>query len=125
MEFRILGPLEVVDGDRQVALGGCRQRALLALLLTRANEVVSTDRLIDQLWADEPPRTAANTLQLYVRGAHLGDAGSPGHERSTSVHPGARMRPATVPLPVSANPNPHGYTRSPGTRRPMFGDGRD
>ena len=50
MEFRILGPLEVVDGDRPLALGGERQRALLALLLTRANEVVSTDRLIDELW---------------------------------------------------------------------------
>ena len=45
MEFRILGPLEVVDGDCPLPLGGERQRALLALLLTRANEVVSTDRL--------------------------------------------------------------------------------
>ena len=50
MEFRILGPLEVVDADRPLPLGGERQRALLALLLTRANEVVSTDRLIDELW---------------------------------------------------------------------------
>lgn len=66
MEFRVLGPLEVVDGDRQVPLGGSRQRALLALLLTRANEVVSADRLIDQLWSGRPPRTAVNTLQYYV-----------------------------------------------------------
>ena len=62
----MLGPLEVVDGDRQIALGGSRQRALLALLLTRANEVMSTDRLIDELWGDQPPRTAANTLQYYI-----------------------------------------------------------
>jgi DNA-binding SARP family transcriptional activator len=41
VEFRILGPLEAVDGDRALALGSTRQRALLALLLTRANEVVS------------------------------------------------------------------------------------
>ncbi|HEY7731859.1 MAG TPA: BTAD domain-containing putative transcriptional regulator [Gaiellaceae bacterium] len=66
MEFRILGPLEVVDGERQVSLGGARQRAVLALLLTRANEIVSTERLIDQLWAEQPPKAAANTVQYYV-----------------------------------------------------------
>jgi DNA-binding SARP family transcriptional activator len=66
LEFRILGPLEVVDGDRPLPLGGARQRALLSLLLTRPNEVVSADRLIDELWGDEPPKTAANTVQYYV-----------------------------------------------------------
>jgi DNA-binding SARP family transcriptional activator len=66
MEFRILGPLEVLDGDRPVPLGGPRQRALLAILLTRANEVVSTERLIDELWGEQPPRAAANTVQYYV-----------------------------------------------------------
>src|SRR5712691_11547347 len=66
MEFRILGPLEVVDGDRSVPLGGGRQRALLALLLTRPNEVLSTDRLVDQLWGARPPKTALNTIQYYV-----------------------------------------------------------
>lgn len=66
MEFRILGPLEVVDGDRPLALGGERQRALLALLLTRANEVVSTDRLIDELWGMRPPKQALNTIQYYI-----------------------------------------------------------
>jgi DNA-binding SARP family transcriptional activator len=50
MEFRILGPLEVWDGERRVDLGGSKRRALLAFLLLHANEVVSTDRLIDQLW---------------------------------------------------------------------------
>ena len=49
MEFRILGPLEVVEEGRVLTLGGSRQRALLVLLLTRANEVVSTGRLIDEL----------------------------------------------------------------------------
>ena len=66
MEFRILGPLEVVAAGKPVALGGARQRALLALLLTRPNEVVSTDRLIDELWGPAPPRAALNTVQYYV-----------------------------------------------------------
>ena len=66
MEFRILGPLEVVYDGRSLPLGGARQRALLALLLTRANEVVSADRLIDELWEAQPPRTATNSLQYHV-----------------------------------------------------------
>lgn len=66
MEFRILGPIEVVEQGRSLALGGARQRALLALLLTRANEVVSTDRLIDELWRERAPKTAANALQYHV-----------------------------------------------------------
>jgi DNA-binding SARP family transcriptional activator len=66
VEFRILGPLEVVERGRALALGGPKQRTLLALLLTRANAVVSTDRLIHELWSAEPPSTAANTLQYHV-----------------------------------------------------------
>jgi DNA-binding SARP family transcriptional activator len=66
VEFRILGPLEVVEGDRVLMLGGSRQRALLALLLTRSNEVVSADRLIEELWPREPPQNAANALQYHV-----------------------------------------------------------
>ncbi len=66
MEFRILGPLEVVADGRPLALGGARQRALLALLLTRANQVVSTDRLIDELWGERAPKAAANALQYHV-----------------------------------------------------------
>ena len=66
MEFRILGPLEVVDGDRPLTLKGSRLRALLVLLLASANEVVSTDRLIDELWGAQPPRAATNALQYHV-----------------------------------------------------------
>ena len=66
MEFRLLGPLEVLDGDRAVAIGGGKRRALLALLLLHANEVVSADRLIDELWGERPPATAAKGLQVYV-----------------------------------------------------------
>src|SRR4051812_47095404 len=66
MEFRILGPLEVVEGGRSLPLGGPLQRAVLAMLLVHANTVVSTDRLIDALWGDRAPGSAARTLQVYV-----------------------------------------------------------
>jgi DNA-binding SARP family transcriptional activator len=69
MEFQILGPLEVRDeGGNSLALGAPKQRALLALLLLHANEPVSVDRLIDELWGEHPPRTAAKSLQVYVSG---------------------------------------------------------
>jgi WD40 repeat protein/DNA-binding SARP family transcriptional activator len=67
MEFRLLGPLEVSGDGRMLSIGGPKQRAVLAHLLLRANEVVSVDRLIDAIWGDEPPETARNTLQTYVR----------------------------------------------------------
>jgi YVTN family beta-propeller protein len=66
MDFRILGPLEVRDGDRSLALGGEKQRAVLAILLLYRNEVVSADRLIDELWGDSPPAGARQTLRAYV-----------------------------------------------------------
>ena len=66
MEFRILGPLEVLEDGHQVPLGGSKQRALLASLLLHANEVVSRDRLIDELWGASPPDTAPTALQVYV-----------------------------------------------------------
>src|SRR5256885_14348060 len=66
MEFRILGPLDVVDGERAIGLAGAKHRALLAMLLLHANEVVSTDRLIGALWEEEPPQGARKTLQLYI-----------------------------------------------------------
>ncbi len=66
MEFRILGPLEVLDEDRLVDVGGPKQRALLAILLLHANEIVSPDTLIDELWGDAPPPTAVRTLHAHV-----------------------------------------------------------
>jgi DNA-binding SARP family transcriptional activator len=68
LEFRILGPLEVRNSDAEVALGGLKQRALLAILLLRAGRVVSTDTLVDQLWGERPPRTATTSLQNFVSG---------------------------------------------------------
>jgi DNA-binding SARP family transcriptional activator len=69
VEFQILGPLEVRERDRTVALGGTKQRAVLAILLLHRGEVVSSDRLIDELWGEHPPATAAKTLQGYI--SHL------------------------------------------------------
>jgi YVTN family beta-propeller protein len=66
MEFRILGPLEVWVDGAPAALGGPKQRALLAMLLLRANEVVSRDALIDGLWGELPPVSAGHTLEAYV-----------------------------------------------------------
>ena len=66
MEFRLLGPLEVLEHEHAVALGAGKQRSLFALLLLHANEIVSTDRLIDALWGATPPPTAAKTVQVYV-----------------------------------------------------------
>ena len=67
IEFRILGPLEAVDEvGRARSLGGTKQRGLLALLLLEAGRVVPTDRLIDALWAGNPPPTATASLQNFV-----------------------------------------------------------
>src|SRR5919109_2135269 len=65
-QFSLLGPLAVTSNGEAVALGGQKRRALLAVLLLEANQVVSRDRLIDALWGEEPPDTARNTIQVYV-----------------------------------------------------------
>ena len=66
LEIRLLGPLEVSSQGRILELGGGRQRALLALLALHSNEVVSSDRLIEELWGERPPPTAAKVLQNLV-----------------------------------------------------------
>ena len=66
MEFRILGPLEVLSQGRSIELGGQKQRVLLAVLLLHPNEVVSSDRLVEALWFDRPPETATKALQVHV-----------------------------------------------------------
>jgi YVTN family beta-propeller protein len=85
MEFRILGALEVrEDGDRPIPLGAGKQRAALAILLLHANEVVDTERLIDELWGESPPKAARKALQVYV--THLRKA--LGSERIRTHAPG-------------------------------------
>jgi YVTN family beta-propeller protein len=66
MEFRVLGDLEVQHDQRAIPLGAHQQRALLAILVVNAGEVVTADRLIDSIWGDEPPSRAAKTVQVYV-----------------------------------------------------------
>ena len=66
MDFHILGPLEALEEGERVALGGSRQRALLAVFLLHANETLSTDRLIDELWGERPPTTAGKTVQVRI-----------------------------------------------------------
>ena len=66
IEFRILGPLEASIDGQPVRLGAGKQSALLAILLLNANEVVSSDRLIDELWGESAPETAAKALQVHI-----------------------------------------------------------
>jgi DNA-binding SARP family transcriptional activator len=66
MDFRLLGPLEVSEQGRPLELGGVKQRSVLAILLMHANELVTTDQLIDRIWGETPPRRASKNVQVYV-----------------------------------------------------------
>ena len=61
---QLLGPFAIRTGQVSVELGPPKQRALLAILVLHANEVVSVDRLIELLWGEAPPRTAAHSVQI-------------------------------------------------------------
>ncbi len=91
MDFRILGPFEVRDGSRPLALGGEKQRAVLAILLLHRNEVVSADRLIDELWGESPPPGARRTLRAYIsklRRALAADGAAPAEGGNSEREPG-------------------------------------
>jgi predicted ATPase/DNA-binding SARP family transcriptional activator len=91
MEFRVLGPLEVLaDDGAPVRIGGKRPRALLALLLLHANQPVSTDRLIDGIWGESPPASAAGALQVHVSALRK----AIGAERIVTRSPGYLVRVA-------------------------------
>ena len=108
-EFLILGPLEVRLGGRPFALGSTKQRALLAALLLRGDEVVSVERLIDELWGEAPPRSAANALQVYVSqlrktlGADVLVTQAPGYvagsPRAGSTQPGSKTSSTRAAAP--------------------------
>src|SRR5689334_14945999 len=66
MEFRVLGPLEVRDGAGQIALGGSKPRAVLAMLLLQANETVSPEHLAIGLWGDDAPPGALKTIHVHI-----------------------------------------------------------
>ena len=88
LEFRILGPLEVWDGEKALQLGGQRQRAVLAVLAMHVGEVVPSERLITYLWGESPPPTAATSLQNAVSqlrkalGAEVVETRAPGYALS-------------------------------------------
>ncbi len=87
MQFRVLGPLEVDAGGRSISLGGPKQRAVLAHLLFRANELVPAETLVDEIWGEEPPEKARNIIQTYI--SHLRKA--LGRDRIQSHAPGYRL----------------------------------
>ncbi|MFC7384852.1 AfsR/SARP family transcriptional regulator [Sphaerisporangium rhizosphaerae] len=66
MEFRVLGSLQVVDGGADLTPSAAKVRAVLAMLVLRHNQIVSTRELIDELWGERPPATALPTLHTYV-----------------------------------------------------------
>src|SRR5437763_336697 len=88
MEFQILGPLEVTDDGRRLTPPRAKQRALLGLLLLRANRVAGTDELIDALWGEAPPETAQKALQGLVSGLRK----AIGPERIETQAPGYLLR---------------------------------
>jgi WD40 repeat protein/DNA-binding SARP family transcriptional activator/class 3 adenylate cyclase len=88
MRFGVLGPLEVDAGGGPIPLGGPKQRAVLAHLLFRANELVPAEALVDQIWGEEPPEQARNIIQTYI--SHLRKA--LGRDRIQSHAPGYRLR---------------------------------
>jgi DNA-binding SARP family transcriptional activator/tetratricopeptide (TPR) repeat protein len=88
MEFRLLGPLEVVEDNRTIEIGAAKERALLAVLLLNANRAVSRDRLIEALWGERAPGTATKALQVYV--SHLRKA--IGRDRILTRSPGYELR---------------------------------
>ena len=69
VQVRVLGPVELVDGDRVIAIGSAKERSLLALLAAAGRRVMSVERLADELWAGEPPERAVEALRVYV--SHL------------------------------------------------------
>src|SRR5438046_10506220 len=94
MELRILGPLEVLEEGRHVPVAGARHRALLVILATRANHVVSAEHLVGELWGEDHPEGAANALQAAVsrlRRALEGGGGN-GPPRVLTRSPGYVLR---------------------------------
>jgi DNA-binding SARP family transcriptional activator len=96
LEFLILGPLEIRAEGRALPIGATKQRAVLALLLLNANEVVSAERLVEELWGERPPATASHSVQVYVSQLRklLTRSGTPGAEVIVSHPSGYALRVA-------------------------------
>ena len=115
MDFRILGPLEACDERGEVPLGGIRQRALLALLVVHANETLSGDRLVEELWGERAPAAPAKTLQMHVsrlRRVLGGDADGGARHARPRLRAARRARPdRRPPLRAAGRPGPRGARR--------------
>lgn len=96
LQFRVLGPFEVLRDGQPVGPAGSKRRGLLAMLVLRANYAVSAEDLIDGLWAGNPPPSSANIVQTYVsawrKTLEPGRAGRGGGDRLVTVGPGYRLR---------------------------------
>jgi DNA-binding NarL/FixJ family response regulator/DNA-binding SARP family transcriptional activator len=90
MEYRVLGPLEVVEGGGRVPLGRLKERLVLAVLLLHANEFVSRERLIDELWGESPPPTAKRAVNVYVSQLRKALTGN-GHDPIATADGGYRL----------------------------------
>ena len=90
MEYRILGPLEVLEDGRPLGLGRLKERVVLGLLLLHANEFVSRDRLIDELWGAAPPPTARKAVNVYVSKLRK-TLSRDGHDPITTADGGYRL----------------------------------
>jgi DNA-binding SARP family transcriptional activator/ABC-type transport system substrate-binding protein len=92
LQFRILGPLQVLDGGEPLPLGGAKQRSTLAMLLLAGNQVVSRDQLIDGLWGTSPPPSAGPSLETYVSRLRRVLPGDGEDARLVTQAPGYRLR---------------------------------
>ena len=129
LRFRILGPLEVRNGEETVRLGAAKQRALLGVLLLHANETVSTSRLVDALWGERAPATAVGLVQGYVHalrkqlGASALETRAPGYRllvepRSLDLLEFERLTSEARAAPLTES------SSSAGRRSPSGGDRR-
>ena len=127
MEYRVLGQVEALRDGRQVALGSFKQRSLLALLLIHANEVVSTDRIIDELWGDELVPGRQNALWVHV--SNLRSALEPDRERRSEgtilLTRCARLHAPRRPEASRRRAASSSWSGGPAAARPRSGGGVD
>ena len=116
LDFRLLGPLEVLDGARSLPLGGRKQRDLLALLLLHANEVVSSDALIDGLWGERAAEDGARRRSRSTSPscASCSRARAPGDTRARATSCASSRRSSTSPASSGSATRRAGWSR----RRP-------
>jgi DNA-binding SARP family transcriptional activator/pimeloyl-ACP methyl ester carboxylesterase len=98
VEFRVLGPLEVTAGGQSLRLAGARTRAVLALLIVHANQVVPSDRLIEELWPGHPADKATDSLQVRLSDLRKAFRSAGEVDRLTTRSPGYLLQVAPEEL---------------------------